>query len=50
MGRKNDNPASRIYLHVTAASWWHAAELGEALGGLKKFVLPWFPEWGRQDT
>src|SRR5258708_38753248 len=36
-----------IYLHVTAASWWPAAELGEALGGLKKYVLPWFQAWGR---
>jgi hypothetical protein len=36
-----------IYLHVTAASWWPAAELGEALGALKKYALPWFQEWGR---
>jgi hypothetical protein len=36
-----------IYLHVTAASWWHAAELDEALGALKKYVLLWFQEWGR---
>lgn len=35
-----------IYLHVTKASWWPVQELPEALQVLKKYLIPWFQEWG----
>lgn len=36
-----------IHLHVSSASWWPAANIGEALEALKERVLPWFQEWRR---